>query len=225
MESWAFLPGRLHNTVIQINPFKQRCCFFNSHVSIRRDCCPSWRFAFSALSKKIKGRLCVYRGIFWYHFNMGYGGGAYRTPPCLMRRENPPCFWGLRNFPHNDCLLTFFLSFWPKCCLFILRSVVIHLASTCMQLLIKKTILNNNNFNQISAKLFKEKYFVFLGFCVLICLFVSLPVCLFVNRSLPIAVLWTVCSCLNEHWKKAIFLKLCMNSWIQWSDQLRFFLD
>ena len=32
-------------------------------------------------STKIKSRLCVYRGIV---FNMGYGGGAYNTPPPHM---------------------------------------------------------------------------------------------------------------------------------------------
>ena len=28
-------------------------------------------------------------------FNMGYGGGATGSPPCLIRRENHPCFSGM----------------------------------------------------------------------------------------------------------------------------------
>ena len=50
------------------------------------------------LKKINKGRLCVYREIVWYHFVYWY---IFCMWLCLMRRENHPCFEGLRRGKEN----------------------------------------------------------------------------------------------------------------------------
>ena len=49
----------------------------------------NWNF----VQKKLRVGYVYIEESFDTIFDMGYGGGAYRTPPpCLMRRENHPCF-------------------------------------------------------------------------------------------------------------------------------------
>ena len=49
--------------------------------------------------QNFKGRLCVHRGIVWYHFQYGFGGGAYSPSPLwIMGRENRPWTTGLRSY-------------------------------------------------------------------------------------------------------------------------------
>jgi len=68
-------------------------------------------------STKIKGRLCVHRGIVCYHFQYGlWGGGVQRPPPWIMGRENRSWTRGLRVInktyrPSFTASFTLFVNF------------------------------------------------------------------------------------------------------------------